>query len=309
MKQLTSFEQYHQYLEKRNYAVLMGNFDGVHKGHQYLIQKSLEVCAQNRWELVLLTFIPHPLTLLKSKSNFLINHYHERANLLKSCGIPALFEIPFTRDFSNQSPEEFLNKFILLQNGFQCLFVGHNFSFGAKRAGNHQFLKEYFEGEDQKIFIHKAYKKDDLEFSSSSVRQTLLQGDVKKASLLLNRPFFMSGLVTKGEGRGKKLGIPTANLEVSPYLLGVGSGVYLTNTKYKQNLFCSVTNVGYNPTFGHRSDLSIETHILDFNQDIYGEEIEVSFLTRHRDEKAFSNKDQLLKQIQLDLLARRDWNE
>lgn len=283
-------------------GLTVGNFDGVHLGHQELLKTIKESCEKKGLKLVVMTFVPHPLAVLQPNSLQLINSYEERRALLSDLAVDYLYEVEFTRDLSLLSPESFLDNYLLAHPGTTALYLGYDFAFGANKEGDYDFARKYCEGRNVVVENCAELKVIDQKVSSTEVRQALNGGDVEKAKVLLGREFFVRARVTKGAGRGAQIGFPTANLEKMRDRVILQKGVYVTQARVRGETFSSVTNVGVNPTFNSDKEVvSIETYILDFNGDIYGEEIDVLFHARLRDEKKFSSVEELKLQIALDV--------
>lgn len=287
--------------------VTIGNFDGVHVGHREFLQQIKKDCVQDHAKFVIVTFVPHPLKILKAHSGFLINTYEERRELLSSCGADYLLEIDFTRDFSTLTPEEFLSKHIFSFDGISKIYLGHDFAFGANKSGDFNVAKNFCEHKKTSLMLQQEYKIKSSSVSSTEVRNAILAGDIPKANELLGRKYFLSGRVIKGEGRGKKIGYPTANLGYDKELIIPAKGVYITQVRIKDMTYNSVTNVGVNPTFNTGYDVHVESHLLDFTQDIYGDEIRVSFIKKLRDEKKFPSVNDLIEQITADAELAREY--
>lgn len=277
--------------------VTIGNFDGVHLGHQDFLAHIKQECIRDHAKFIVVTFIPHPHQILKGQTNFLINTYEERRELLKDCGVDYLLEIDFTRDFSTLSPEDFLENFIFTFKDISKIFLGHDFAFGANKSGDFNVAKNFCSNRNTQLVLQKEFTINNQHVSSTLVRKAIDVGDMQKAKELLGRDYFISGRVIKGEGRGKKIGFPTANLGYSKELIIPSKGVYITQVKIKDLVYNSVTNIGNNPTFNTGYDVHIESHLLDFTHDIYGEEIRVSFVKKLRDEKKFPSVNDLVGQI------------
>lgn len=293
-------------VKNSNVGVVIGNFDGVHLGHQKLIKEVLKDCKKEELELLLITFRPHPKQTLKALKKFLINSYDERAELLDSCGMFYFYEIPFTRDLSMLPPKDFLDKYILPLKNIKKIFLGHDFSFGVNKTGNHDFVREYFSNsKDVDVIVLNKYELNETLVSSSKVRESLSSGRVEDARMLLGREYFITGRVIRGIGRGKKIGFPTANIDFLENILIPQNGVYSTKVRYKDKIYDSITNVGVNPTFNDVKHIGIETHILNFDQDIYGENLRVYFDHKIRDEKKFNSVEELVFQIKMDIEMRK----
>lgn len=281
--------------------VSIGNFDGVHLGHRDFLASIKKECLKDHAKFVIVTFIPHPHQVLKGQASFLINTYIERRELLKECGVDYLLEIDFTRDFSTLTPEEFLTNHIFSFTGVSKIFLGHDFAFGANKSGDFNVAKAFCEKRKTALVLQKEFKVENFHVSSTEVRKAISVGDMELAKKLLGREYFLSGRVIKGEGRGKKIGFPTANLGYSKDLMIPSKGVYITKVKIKDMIYNSVTNIGVNPTFNTGYEVHVESHLLDFGYDIYGDEISVFFIKKLRDEKKFSSVNELVEQIQLDV--------
>ena len=283
-----------------SWGMLMGNFDGLHLGHQDLIKKTLLECQKQGLDLVVLSFNPHPICILKpGYQPFLINTYEQKKEFLAKLGVEYFVELNFNRDLSTQSPEEFLETHLLIHNQLKALYFGYDFTFGANKKGNFEFVKQYCH---QRLIVKKldVFKVDGLEISSSLIRKELDKGNVDKSAQYLGRPFFIEGLVTKGEGRGKKIGFPTANLSFHKDLIIPKRGVYSSMTHLRGMTYKSITNIGVNPTFSDKSVINVETHIFNFDDDLYGETIRVSFNSFIRDEQKFDSVNELISQISSD---------
>ncbi len=287
--------------------VTIGNFDGVHSGHREFLSQIKKDCVQEHAKFVIVTFIPHPLHILKAQTGFLINTYAERRELLAEIGADYILEIDFTRDFSTLNPEVFLEKYIFAFDGIAKIYLGHDFAFGANKTGDFNVAKKFCDSRKTVLVLQKEFKVGSHAVSSTEVRNAIQAGDMPTANQLLGRDYFLSGRVIKGEGRGKKIGFPTANLGYSKDLIIPAKGVYITKVKIKDMVYNSITNIGVNPTFNTGYDVHVETHLLDFAQDIYGDEIRVSFIKKLRDERKFPSVNDLVDQIASDVNQTRDY--
>lgn len=296
MKTLQHLNELPQHLKV---GLTIGNFDGVHLGHQHFLQWAMHDCHEKELKFVVVTFVPHPALILDNGRSLLLNTYEERKHLLERLGVDYLIELPFTRDLSTCSPETFLQDHIV-GPWLHTMYLGHDFAFGSNKRGNHQFVEDYFDKTQTSVLIHSQYCKDDHAISSSTVRSSLLQGDISKVNDLLGRPFFISGRVVKGAGRGRTLGYPTANLQFAPLMIIPKKGVYLTRVFTGGRYLFAATNVGHNPTFTNEQKINIESHLFDVDLDLYGEKIEVHFLEFLRDERPFENRNELILQIEKD---------
>jgi len=232
----------------------------------------------------------------------LLNSYEEKLELLLHYGADLVVEEPFSREFSNVSPDQFVNQLLVAKLETKVLYLGYNFAFGKERAGSLETLKRLAEARGIDIHVVEPFKVEGHAVSSSLIRKHLDQGDIPFVNLCLGRPFFLRGLVWRGEGRGRTIGVPTANLRTENRKYPV-TGVYATRTLWRGKWFRSISNVGYNPTFkGDGSDLplKIETHLFEFDADMYGDEIQVEFHAFLRQEQKFAGSAELLAQIRLD---------
>jgi riboflavin kinase/FMN adenylyltransferase len=295
------------------FVLTIGNFDGVHLGHIDLLEQTKRLAKIKNSKVAVMTFLPHPMTILgNAKDRFLLITNEKKRELLALQGIDYLIEVNFNRDLSTLSPKDFLQKHILTAKTLKALMLGFNFSFGAKKAGTHEVVKEILKDLQSAVELHVAtgFEQNGEIISSSKIRSALDSGNVLKASQYLNRPHSIKGLVVKGDGRGRTIGFPTANIKVPEGQFYPRPGVYVTKTKYKDMFFHSLTNIGFRPTFADNSALQFETHILNFHQMIYGEEIEVEFHSQIREEKKFSSINDLVEQIKLDQqVAMSYWKE
>ncbi len=298
---LTMGKKYH------SCVLTIGNFDGVHRGHQVLISQLVEFGRKMQLPSVVYTFHPHPMKLLyperQTERLFDLRDLQEQ---MKNMGVDDIHIQKFDADFSTQSPEDFLKNEIILHYQPKVIVVGYDFGFGKNKEGNLQFLKDFC----QKNQIHLEIVtpvQDGLEIvSSSRIRQSLRIGDLKVTEKLLGRKYFLRGVVIHGHARGRTIGVPTANIrpdvDFIPRL-----GVYISEVEFKGRRHPAITNVGVNPTFEKDGPLRVETHLLDFNADLYGQEIKVHLLQFLRDEKKFASVDDLIAQIKNDLNQARSF--
>jgi riboflavin kinase/FMN adenylyltransferase len=255
---------------------------------------------------MLMTFHPHPLTILRpDKCIGLITPLHVKKRLIEEAGIDVLIIVPFTDDFRHITPEAFVNNLLVKKLGIKGLIVGYDFKFGKEGKGNVEFLAVHSTEYDFFFEIQGAITFDGEKIGSNRIRKMIQEGDVGKAALHLDRPYMIEGTVVKGEGRGRTIGFPTINLKTE-FPLIPKRGVYITDVDVGGKRYPAVTNIGYNPTFDGQS-LTIETYILDFSGDIYDQEIALYFLERIRDEVRFSSVDELKERIWKDVEAAREY--
>jgi len=282
--------------------ITLGNFDGLHLGHQELIRKIILRAEETGGLSMVVTFRPHPLKILApEKCPPLISIYEEKIQLLEKLGIDVLVKIPFTLDFSAMEPRDFVKNILVDLLGAKEIFVGYNYRFGKGRKGNIRMLRDLGK---ELGFIVREIEQVSLNgevISSTRIRQLLINGEVEYAAKLLGRPYTLCGIVVKGDGRGRGLGFPTANL-ASRHAIIPSNGVYAVRLFVRDNYYNGIVNIGMRPTFDAKS-LAIEVHIFDFDEDIYGEEMTVYFAGKIREERKFSSAEALIGQITKDISA------
>lgn len=285
-------------------GVTIGNFDGVHKGHQELIRRTLDVCAQDALSCVLMTFTPHPREVLHpERGHSPLTTRDERMALLADLHVPNVLEIPFTHDLAALTPEEFIQRY-LLPLEVRRLVVGHDFTLGRARAGTGQVLAELGAQHGFTVEQLAPVIVDDVIVSSTFLRELIAAGETARAARMLGRCHGFSGVVVHGDGRGESLGFPTANLRPSGVLLPA-EGVYASRVLLDGKVRQAVTNVGRRPTFGGNSGVSIESYLLDITGNLYGQHISLEFSARLRGEERFASVEALKDQIARDVAAAR----
>ena len=283
-------------------GLTIGNFDGVHLGHRDLLSKIKNECLQKGLKFVVVTFIPHPQKILSpEKPHLLISSYQQRRKLLEDQGVDFLIELKFTRDFSTLTPDKFLSNYLLNYPALKEFYLGYDFAFGANKVGGHDLVKSLCAPLKIDVQIQPKFEVDGKVVSSSLIREKISNGEILEANKFLSSSFKLEGVVVKGEGRGKKIGFPTANIQVAEDLIIPQKGVYVTRTYYQGMIYNSITNIGNNPTFKDTQQLHIETHLFDFDIDIYGEVLSIEFLMKVRDERKFSTVNDLITQIKSDV--------
>lgn len=289
----------------RRPVVAIGNFDGVHVGHKEIFKEIIQKAKDIGGTSVIYTFHPHPSCVIRPEMcQPQINSIDERLTLIENQGIDVTVVENFNRDFSQQSATEFFQNIILKKLKPKILYVGYNFYFGRGREGTTATLKKLCQKHSIELNVMPAFKLKGEVISSSKIREALRSGNVKKAAQFLGRYYFLQGITIKGVGRGKTLGIPTANIQ-TPAEITPKMGVYSTWVEYKGKLYASVTNVGHAPTFSEKKPHSIEAHIFDFKKNLYGESFILHFVDRIRAIKKFSSSQELVKQIKADIKTAR----
>lgn len=288
----------------KNPVVAIGNFDGVHLGHQEIFKKVIKKAHEVGGLSVVYTFDPHPLKVLEPDRFFpLITTREEKERVIEWVGIDVLVREHFTKDFSQLSTEEFVSDVLCNQIRAKEIFIGPDYRFGRGRKGTTDLLKSLGENCGIKIDVLKNVEVDGIEVRSTMIRNYIMEGKVKEAAKFLGRGYTLGGKVIKGQTKGKKIGIPTANLEPEKELYP-RSGIFAVKVFVKDSYGQGVLNIGTNPTFPGKG-FSLEVHILDFDQHIYGSEIELNFVEKLRDEKKFETPALLVEQIKKDIIKAR----
>ena len=307
MKKFTNIDDLNTQFAGSEIIITMGNFDGVHLGHKSILKAIMDKKSSDSQKFGLVTFVPHPRVVLKGDEGFLINDYEERRTLVAEVGLDFIVELRFDRDFSTQTPEKFLEDYILKISNLKRIYLGHDFAFGANKKGTHELVKKQTGGKNIDVFLESEILDDKgVRFSSTDVRNAVRSGDMKKANGYLGRHFYVSGSIVKGQGRGKKIGFPTANILCDSSRIIPKNGVYKTKTTLNGMVYQSITNVGVNPTFKDDKKTIVETNIFDFDTDIYGETIKVEFIEFIREEKKFTSVNELISQISIDVKKTKD---
>jgi riboflavin kinase/FMN adenylyltransferase len=290
---------------KKGSSITIGNFDGVHLGHQKLIEIAKKKSHQNNIPSLVYTFNPHPVVFLSPKNAPLhINTLKQKTRLLKNQKVDGVIFEEFNETFAHQSPQNFFETVLVKNLNAKAITVGYDFTFGSKRSGTTQTLKDLCKEYQIDFTVVPSFMKGEILASSSIIRKFLLDGDIKAANNILSRPYFIEGKVIHGEKRGGKIGFKTANLKSENELIP-DHGVYQTACLVGKKIYPSVTNIGFNPTFDHQ-ELSIETHLLDFEKNIYGKKMVVFFLKKLRNEKKFDSVEDLIKQINQDIVKAKN---
>lgn len=290
-------------LGKRPYIVL-GNFDGIHLGHRELIHKACSLAKENNSLAMIYTFKEHPLKLIdKSCAPKLLMDNERRIEIFESLGIDIVKFQEFDQDIMKMEPEYFI-KYLAHEYNPLGIIVGFNFRFGYKNSGDINLIKELQYKYNYKVHVINAVKIGDNIVSSSLIRSFIKDGNLILANKFLGSAFSIYGKVIHGKEIGRKIDFPTVNLDFSDYIIP-GSGVYYTNVLYKSVLYKGITNVGCNPTIGSFNPIRVETHILDFNSQVYDDFIRIFFVKKTRAETKFDSLNGLKNQLKSDKEAAR----
>jgi riboflavin kinase / FMN adenylyltransferase len=298
-----------QQIEKplNNPVLTIGNFDGLHLGHQGLLKKVQERARAIKGTPMVVTFQPHPAKVLRpAKAPRQIVSDEGKMALIFEYGIETILSIPFTKEFSQIPARDFIQDILVDRIGMKEIVVGYDYTFGKKREGNIHLLKEFGGKLGFQVHIHPPVTVGTHLVSSTRIRELINSGAMEEAGLLLGRPFSLSGTIITGKGIGRSvLGFPTANLNPNEQLIPQ-RGVYVVGVETLEGKFFGVTNVGFNPTFSGKN-ISVETYLFDFDGDLYGKSIKVSFLKRLRGERTFNGPEALKTQIYKDIDQARLW--
>lgn len=283
-------------LETSTYIAL-GSFDGLHLGHLSLINKTIELSKTNNSKSMIFTFKNHPLSIINAEMvpKLLLNN-ETKVAILSKLGVDYINMIEFNKNVMQMCPEEFVSGIVSKYNA--CgLIVGFNYRFGYKNLGDVELLETLSKKYGFKLYVMSPVEYGGEPISSSRIRNVLSEeGNINKANFMLSRQFMIEGAVIKGKQLGRKLGFPTINLNYDRSFVLPRGGVYYTNIEYMNSIYKGITNIGYNPTV-ENTKLSVETFILNFNQDIYGENVRIYFIDRIRDEKKFYSLEELSAQL------------
>ncbi|NWG04842.1 MAG: bifunctional riboflavin kinase/FAD synthetase [Syntrophaceae bacterium] len=290
----------------KNPVVTLGNFDGVHLGHQKIFQRVKEEALKSHGEGVVITFEPHPLKVLAPEKFLpLLSPYRKKMILIEKSGVHTVLCIEFSLTFSEMTPLDFIKTILVDKINVKKVIIGYNYHFGQGQKGDALTLEEAGKVFHFDVEVIEPLKIGSTIVSSSKIRNLIQAGEIEEASILLGRDYPIIGKVVEGAQRGKTLGFPTANLEISDELYPK-AGVYAVEVEWRQQQLNGLANIGWNPTFatektGKGNPLSFEVYILDFHHNLYGEEIQVSFKRRIRDEIRFDSPAQLIQQIEKDI--------
>lgn len=292
-----------QKLEQKDTVVALGYFDGVHLGHQTVIRTAKSIAEKNGWLTAVMTFHPHPAVVLgKAERIPAITPLFEKEKIIKELGVDILYVVTFNEAFSKLSPQQFVDEY-LIGLSVKHVVAGFDYTYGRYGKGTMATMPEHSRGKFEVTTIEKV-EKNNVKISSTLIRSFIGEGNVDVLPEYLGRYYEMTGRVVKGEQRGRTLGFPTANLSVSPEYVVPKTGVYAVKVKYNGKIYNGILNLGYKPTFHEQlPEPTIEVHIFDFHQNIYGEQLTIEWRKRLRDEKKFSSVDDLIKQIHEDKKA------
>jgi len=289
----------------KNSVVSIGMFDGVHLGHLSVINRVIDVARENNLKSIIITFSNSPTSYFsKDKSDLQITNTNEKIDLFNSTELDYLFVIEFNQYIANLNPTTFVNDILISFFNVKYIVFGYDNHFGKNREGTFEFINKNFKGIKAELIV--ASKENRQTISSTRIKEEILEGNITSANKLLGRNYNLNGKVVKGLQLGRKLGFPTANLNcLNQQKLIPKNGVYYTKTNVNKKEYLSVTNIGTKPSVQNSNLVSIETHILDFDQSIYHQTLSIKFIDRIRNEIKFNHIEDLIEQITKDIIVVR----
>ena len=289
----------------RGVVVVLGNFDGVHLGHQAVLQRGLDEARERGAKLVAATFDPHPRAVLwPGDEPKLLTTLDLRGEELRRQGADEVYAIRFDKALSQKSPEEFVGDVLVGEMGAGIVVVGENFRFGYRASGDFGDLRRLMREAGGDAFAVSIEGTNGAEITSTRIRALISAGDVEEASRLLGRSYLIRGEVVEGDRRGRQIGFPTANVLPDPAVISPARGVYAGFVRFDGETYTACTNIGVAPTFD-RAESRVEAHLLDFVGDLYGKTVDVGFTQRIREERRFSGIEKLRAQIARDVEVAR----
>jgi riboflavin kinase / FMN adenylyltransferase len=290
----------------KNSAVTLGKFDGLHLGHQQLINQVVSYKKQGL-TAVMFTFMMHPGNLFSDREFELIYTEEEKLARLKRCGIDALVSYPFTEETRTMDPEDFIKEILVEKLDAKVIVVGDDYRFGYQRRGDVKMLKEYEETYGYKVIETERIKWKNEIISSSAIRSALKEGNMEAANTMLGHPYTIRGEVVHGRKIGRTLGMPTTNLIPPSSKLLPPFGVYASKTLIDDVYHPGVTNIGYKPTVGEEEYVGVETYIFDYDNNLYGKMIEVELFDYMRPELKFSSLEELMQKMREDIVVAKKY--
>lgn len=283
-------------------VITLGTFDGLHLGHQQIVNEVIRKSHQIDGRNFLLTFEPHPRKVISGSNNVkLLTTLDEKIEILEKLGLENLFVINFTKEFSRQSPEDFVKKYLVEGIGMKEIVIGYDHHFGKERDGNSELLQKLGKEFNFSATIIPEFSSDGETVSSTKIRNALLTGDVAAAAKMLGRLYSFKGVIVRGDGRGRKLGFPTANISVEDQdKLIPAKGIYAAECMVENEKHFGLLSLGSRPTFHEDGDVIPEFYIFDFDKDIYDQVMQVNLVEKIRDEEKFNSVDELIIQMKKD---------
>lgn len=297
---MTIIKSLDEVINVENTVVTIGNFDGIHKGHIKLIKEAVKEAKTKNYKSVVFTFENHPMRYFRADSIKHIITNEEKVKIFKGLGVDIVFMIPFDEYMTKISATDFVKTILHEKLKCKMVIVGHDFTFARNKEGNASLLESLGKKYNMKVKVIEPIKIKGRRVSSSYIRNLINDGNVSEIKDFLGRNYFLEGEVIHARKIGRTIGFPTANLKAEDKLIIPKNGIYAVKVYIKNKVYYGATNIGYNPTVNGKA-LSIETNIIDFDEEIYGEIIKVEFLDRIRDEKKFNSLDELKSQLRKDV--------
>ena len=295
------FDNLKSYSSEKESILTIGTFDGVHIGHNKILKRLIQDSKKNNLSSLVMTFFPHPRMILnKSHEIKMIDTIDEKINLLEKTGLDNLIIHPFDNNFSKIRAKEFVEEILVKKLKIKEIIIGYDHKFGKDREASVEDLKKF--GKDYMFTVKEipAQEIDSIAISSTKIRNAILNGEIEKCNKFLGRNFILTGKVVYGDGLGKKIDFPTANIEIKEtYKIIPMNGVYLVKTKINSNTYFGMMNIGIRPTVGG-TNKSLEIHFFNFKDNIYGKNVSIEIIKKIRDEEKFSSIDQLKIQLKKD---------
>ena len=295
------FDNLKSYSSEKESILTIGTFDGVHIGHNKILKRLIQDSKKNNLSSLVMTFFPHPRMILnKSHEIKMIDTIDEKINLLEKTGLDNLIIHPFDNNFSKIRAKEFVEEILVKKLKIKEIIIGYDHKFGKDREASVEDLKKF--GKDYMFTVKEipAQEIDSIAISSTKIRNAILNGEIEKCNKFLGRNFILTGKVVYGDGLGKKIDFPTANIEIKEtYKIIPKNSVYLVKTKINSNTYFGMMNIGIRPTVGG-TNKSLEIHFFNFKDNIYGKNVSIEIIKKIRDEEKFSSIDQLKIQLKKD---------
>lgn len=290
------------YYSQNDIILTIGTFDGIHLGHQKIIKRLNQIAKEKQGKSAILSFNPHPRIVLNKDADKLklLNSIDEKIKLAKKFGVDILFVLPFTEEFANQNPERFIENFLVDEIGIKHCVIGYDHKFGKNRAGNFELLKKKSKTFSFEVEEIPKQSLENIAISSTKIRKALQTGEIEKANQLLGYPYFIQGKVIEGDKIGRTLGFPTANISIeNPFKLIPNDGIYAVKILVNDVLETGMLYIGNRPTLGKMQKV-IEVNIFNFDENIYGKNLEIQLLKKIRNDLKLENLIELKNQIALD---------
>ena len=282
--------------QRENSIVVLGNFDGVHRGHQKLFEVAIKKAKEEGLQIVVFSFYPHPSWIIGNAPKPLLMSRRDKEETIKNFHIDVLIEYPFTKEFASVSAEKFFVDILMAQLKAKVVIIGSNYYFGRNQEGNQYYLYQLGQKYHCEVCVIDTLKIDSKTISSSTIRDLIIEGDIQTANTLLGHPYTIIGQVIQGKRLGRTIGFPTINIRTERDRIYPPVGVYATKIIVYNEEYWGMTNIGYNPTV-NGTDKMIETHIFDFNEQLYSQEVKIYFYKFMRSEQKFASLLLLTEQL------------